>query len=62
MVAVEVSNEDFLNLTELNMWGGRAETLELMLGTFADIDEEGGGGGKDDGKGGLVTGGGGDCR
>lgn len=62
MVAVEMSNEDFLNLTELYMCGGRAEALELVLGTFADIDEEGRGGGKDDGERGLVAGGGGDRR
>lgn len=61
MVAMEVSNEYFLNLTELDMWGGRAEALELVLGTFADIDKEGGGGGKDDGERGLVASGGGDC-
>lgn len=62
MVAVEVGNEDFLDLTELDVWDDGAEALELVLGTFADIDEEGGRGWKEDGEGGLVAGGRGNCR
>lgn len=61
MVAMEVSYKDFLNLAKLNVGGGGAEALELVLGAFTNIEEKGGGGGEDDGEGGLVAGRGGDC-
>lgn len=62
MVAVEVGNEYFLDLTEFDVWDDGAEALELVLGTFADIDEKGRRGWKEDSEGGLVASGGGDCR
>lgn len=48
---MEVSYEDFLDLAELDPW----EALDLVLGAFAYIDEEGGGRGEDYGEGGLVA-------
>lgn len=41
MVAVEVSYKNFLNLAELDVRGSGAEALELVLGAFAYIEEEG---------------------
>lgn len=60
MVAVEVGYEDLFDLAELDVRGGGAEALDLVLGGLADVDEEGGGGGEDDSQGGLVARGGGD--